>query len=168
MMLGAALRQQPFYTSRRNRCRMLRNVTPGVRRNNRQTQVVVKVSEAFKPAAYKAHKEAPPPPSGVGRVTMKHVCDGSNGLALLDVTHVRLATTGEPPPSASMPSANENTSEAYDDDDVIFAGRAHSHVVSSPGKISPPPLFDLSFGRSWRSTVAHVILRLFIRRRCRP
>ena len=56
-----------------------------------QKDVVVKASDAMKPATYAAHKEAPSF-AGVGRVTLKEICDGGGvRLGLWEVTHVRLS-----------------------------------------------------------------------------
>ncbi|CAN0310195.1 unnamed protein product, partial [Laminaria digitata] len=101
-----------------------------------QKRVVVKVSEALKPAAYAAHKGAPPSSAGVGRATMKDVCDGDGDrLVLWDVAHVRLAADWIAPPATPAPSAVPNASTAYDDDDDFFATQPPGRVVDSPDDV---------------------------------
>ena len=72
---------------------------PQRRQSGGQKGVVVKVSDAVKPATYAAHKEAPSS-AGVGRVTMKETCDGGGDrLVLWAVTHVCLAADWTAPPA---------------------------------------------------------------------
>ena len=85
-------------------------------------RVVVSVSEVFKPAAYVAHMGAPPVSSGAVRATMEDVKKGGGDqLVLWDVDHVRLASEWKPPSAATAPSANENTSAAYNDDAQFYS-----------------------------------------------
>ena len=109
---------------------------PQSRRTGLRKRVVVKVSEALKPSAYVAHKGAPPASAGVGRVTMKDVCDGDGDrLVLWDVTNVRLAADWIAPPATLTPSSNPNASAAYDD---FFNTQTPCHVVGSPGTVLRP------------------------------
>ena len=112
---------------------------PQSRQAGRQKRVVIKVSDALKPAAYVAHKGAPPASAGVSRVTMKDVFDGDGDrLVLWDVAHVCLAADWTAPPATQAPSANPNATAAYDDDADFFAAEAPCHVVGSLGKVLPP------------------------------
>lgn len=104
-------------------------------------RVVVRLSEVFKPAAYSAHKGAPPAALDSGRVTMEEVYDGGGDrLVLWDIAHVRLASDWKPPRAAAAPSANENASAAYNDDVQFYDVSRPAHVVCSQGKMSLPLL----------------------------
>ena len=117
---------------------------PRSRQSGGQKNVVVKVSDAVKPATYAAHKEAPSS-AGVGRVTMKEICGGGGDrLVLWDVTHVRLAADWTPPPATPAPSPNPNASAAYNDDPDLFATEAPCHVLGSLGKALHRPWKKLS------------------------
>lgn len=115
--------------------RTLHRWRPRSRQTGGYKRVVVKVSEALKPAAFTAHKGAPPASTGVGRVTMKDVCDGDGDrLVLWDVAHVRLAADWTAPPATPSPSANPSMSVAFDDDADFFAAPRPCRVVGPPGK----------------------------------
>ena len=116
---------------------------PQSRQSGGQKGIVVKVSDAAKPATYAAHKEAPSS-EGVGRVAMKEICGGGDRLVLWDVTHVRLAADWTAPPATPAPSPNPNASAAYSDDADFFATEAPCHVVGSLGKALLCPRKKLS------------------------